>query len=133
MLFSRRKFLKIDSISLSASDPVFCTMFFRDVMLRRVYVRLPSTATSKKLRPAHLLTQRINHCILNFHGTDASYIQTLSPKRCFSVSRIHSGHPSGFSNFDRTPPLICADVPLRNYSLPLTLLTLRVGAEEAGL
>ena len=51
------------------------------------------------------------HCLLSpeifnsyFYGTDASYIQTLSPKRSFSESRIHGGHPSNFSNFDGTPP-----------------------------
>jgi len=41
----------------------------------------------------------------NFHETDASYIHTLSPKCYFSVSRIHGGQPSVFSNFDGTPPL----------------------------
>jgi len=51
-----------------------------------------------------------NHCLFhclpssqifnsNFHGADALYIQTLSPKRSFSVSRIHGRHPSDFLKF----------------------------------
>ena len=58
MVFSRRIFLKMDSILFSVSDRTFRTMFIRDVMLRHVYIRLPSAAASKKLRPAHSLTQQ---------------------------------------------------------------------------
>jgi len=54
-----------------------------------------------------------NHCLFhylpspqifnsNFHGTNASYVQSLSPKCSFSVSNIHDGYPSDFSNFDGT-------------------------------
>jgi len=50
-----------------------------------------------------LLSPKVFNSI--FHGTDASYIQTLSPQRSFSVSRIHGGHPSNVRNFDTTPPL----------------------------
>ena len=52
MLFSRRKFLKIDPISLSVSDLVFRTRVVPSsvtTFLRHVYVRLPSDAASKKL------------------------------------------------------------------------------------
>jgi len=55
------KISKIDSILLSVSDLVFRTCVFPSSVtsfLRRVYVRLLSAAASKKLRPAHSLTQR---------------------------------------------------------------------------
>jgi len=122
MLFSCRKYLKIDSISLSTSDPVLCTMLFRDIMLRRVCVCLPS---------------KWNHCLFhclpspqtfnsNFHGTDASYIQALSPEHSSSVSRIHGQQPC----LDRHNSSLL-DVELRSFALNGCLAILRGGYCEA--
>jgi len=63
MLFSRRKFLKIDSISLSISDAVFRIVLFRH-LLCHVYVRLSSSSTSKKASTGTFTNAAINHCIL---------------------------------------------------------------------
>jgi len=169
MMFSRRKFLKIDSISLSVSDAVFHIVLFCH-LLCHVYVHLSSAAASKTASTGTFTNATINHCILcscskcnsnkykykikqqnrkkvnrvynmnyittslsgstwnhclfhclpspeifnsDFHGTDASYIQTLSPKCSFSSSRTHGRHPSHFfPNFDRTQPLKVAVVSL---------------------